>query len=273
MSFVGKVGFIYKCGATPAYSYFCYIGDSDNASEVFGVEVGLPDSSKKSLVIPGLNMVLFIDQLKLIKVRTIADYLYISGNQVKVPANIFEQMMQNLISNLSSDYKSSIISINLANYDSTNNLISNLALPEKILRILFWNNKKKFLTFDKTPLFPTCFENCIYFAHLGTNIGSEINKLRPVLIWHSHISKYNSLTDSYFVFPISSKIPSKFYYHNVPIMVNGAQNVVHINDGRRISILRIEKPLIDNSTGKTLKISNKECDDIKNAIKHYFKII
>ncbi len=116
------------------------------------------------------------------------------------------------------------------------------------------------------------FKNNLYWAYIGCNIGCEIEKLRPVLIWKEHINKNNPDDNSFFVFPISSKIPSKKYYYNIEIEVNGKTNIVKVNDGKRISIKRIVKPLIDDSTKKTYAISELTIKEIKDAIKMYFSI-
>lgn len=76
----------------------------------------------------------------------------------------------------------------------------------------------------------------------------------------------NSDKNSYFVFPISSKIPSKKYYYNVEINVNG-KKIVKVNDGKRIV-----KPLIDNSTKETYCLEQQKINEIKDAIKRYFNI-
>lgn len=106
---------------------------------------------------------------------------------------------------------------------------------------------------------------------MGCNIGCEIEKLRPILIWKEHINTSNPNENSYYVFPISSKIPKKKYYYNIEININGQKNIIKINDGKRISIKRIIKPFKDSSN-KTYSISQETSNEIKNAIKMYFGI-
>lgn len=107
---------------------------------------------------------------------------------------------------------------------------------------------------------------------MGCNLGCEIEKLRPVLIWKEHINTKNSDENSYFIFPISSKIPQKKYYYNIEINVNGKKNIIKVNDGKIISIKRIQKPLIDNNTKKTYFIEQQTISEIKDAIKKYFNV-
>lgn len=92
---------------------------------------------------------------------------------------------------------------------------------EKILRFLIWTDKKEELKFTKRKNLKNVFKNNVYWAYMGCNIGCEIEKLRPVLVWKEHINPRNTDENSYFVFPISSKILKNKYYYNIEIDVNG----------------------------------------------------
>lgn len=267
------VGFIYKYRKNNIDCYFVYIGDSDDASTVIGGEIGLADSSRKYVAISGLNMVGFIDKPVFIKTKEVVGPLMIKGKPFEMDKRTFNTMIEGIVSSVIDDYMQSI-SLSIAdNYNQSNGTLDNIVIPEKMLRLLFWNQKKKSLKFDTlSPQMPTCNQYGIYFAFLGTNVGSEINKLRPVLVWKTHESSNNILDNSYYVFPISSKIPNRNYYYNVQIIVNGKPNVIHINDGKRISGLRILKPLNDDATGKMYVLSQADREQVKQAIKKYFNI-
>lgn len=265
------VGCIYKYKRNNIDCYFAYIGDSDDASTVIGGEIGLSDPSRKSIVISGLSMVGFVDKPIFVKTSDIMFPLMIRGKPFEIDKKTFNKMIKDICSSVIDDYKQSISASISNNFNKSNKSLINITVPEKVIRLLLWNQKKKSLKFDTPTLqMPTCNQYGVYFAFLGTNIGSEINKLRPVLIWKTHESTNNSLDNSYYVFPISSKIPSRDYYYNVKIMVNGKQNVIHVNDGKRISGLRIYKPLNDNTTGKMYVLSKVDREKVKEAIKKYF---
>lgn len=267
------VGRIYKYISNGVAKYFTYIGDSDVSSRIIAGEVGNVDTSRDYVQINNLQMVLFVDNLIIVNVREVVSCLYFRGKPVDVDKNSFVALINKAIEKNVESYKSSLVSNYSSNYDSKKDSIIDLTLAEKIIRLLNWNEKKRELKFDVTvPQMPTCIKYGVYFAYLGTNVGSEINKLRPVVIWRQHQSQNNPLDSSYFVFPISSKIPNRKYFYNVHITINGADNVIHINDGRRISGLRILKPLIDQSTGKMVELGESVKNDVKDAIKKYFSI-
>ena len=267
------VGCIYKYKKNNIDCYFTYIGDSDDASVVIGGEVGSIDSSRNYIPIAGLNMVVFIDKPVFVKTKNVAGPLMIRGKPFELDKLTFNTMIDGIVSSVIDDYKQSVFSSIVNNYNQTIDSLINITVPEKIIRLLLWNQKKKILKFDTvSPQMPTCNQYGVYFAFLGTNVGSEIDKLRPVLIWKTHESCKKALDNSYYVFPISSKIPNKNYYYNVQIIVNDAPNVIHINDGRRISGLRILKPLKDDTTGKMYVLSQEDRQKVKDAIKTYFNI-
>lgn len=262
---------IYKYKENEQDRYFVYIGDSDISNEIYGGEIGLIDNNRPFSKIPQLrDMVLFLDELKVIKSNTIIDQLYIKGERAIVPAFEFSNLINSISINLLNKYSINIKSNSDNNYNADENNLKDIVFPEKLIRLLIWNNKKSDIKFNKENILNDVYLYNVYFAYLGTNIGSEIDKFRPVLIWKAHINKNNRNESSFFVFPISSKIPKKDYYYNIPITINGKKNIIKINDGKRISIKRIEKSLLDNETKKTVKIDKEKINEIKNAISRYF---
>lgn len=271
MDFQLNVRQVYRYQEDGIDKYFVYIGDSDISNEIFAGEIGLPDDHRPHLVLETLtDMVLFLDEIKIIKANTISDPLYIKGERVIVPAFEFNSLINSICSILLNKYTLNITSKSTKNYDSTTKCLKDIVFPEKLIRLLMWNNKKSSIKFDKKKVLRDVYKYNVYFAYLGTNVGSEIDKLRPVLIWKTHTNTENKKESSYYVFPISTKIPSKNYYYNVPVVINGNKNIIKINDGKRISIKRIEKPLVDNITKKTVKISEETVEQIKIAIEKYF---
>lgn len=271
-----RVGFIYRYVEKGTPCYFLYIGDSDNSNEMICAEVSTVDPSRKYYLIGSTttSLCVFGDKLVTISRSHNVCPLFVGGNYVSLPSASLQCLVDDLIDAEIESYRNEIHATSLNNYDNANNHLKNLALPEKIARLLKWNIKKKYLRFDKDEknMVKNCYPYNVYFAYLGTNIGSEIEKLRPVVIWREHVNSLNHKDSSYYVFPISSKIPKKSYYYNVEITVNGAKNVIHVNDGQRISALRIEKPLKDNLTGNTYCLDAKAIQEVKEAIKKYFKI-
>lgn len=252
--------------------YFTYIGETDIASNIYGGEIGKPDESRDYIKINGLSMVLFTDNLLVIKRNNVQNALRIGGRPFSVNSHEFSTLINAISNNLLDTYSASIINETSQNYDPTNGTLKDIAFPERIVRLLEWNNTKKRLKFNKTSFVPVVARFNVYFAYYGTNIGSEINKLRPVLIWKQHVNKNDIKDNSYFVFPLSTKKAKRNYNYHVEIDVNGTKNYIRINDGRRISIRRLFKPLIDNKSGKTFVLSQNKINEVKSAIKSYFSI-
>ncbi|MBR6778588.1 MAG: type II toxin-antitoxin system PemK/MazF family toxin [Clostridia bacterium] len=100
----------------------------------------------------------------------------------------------------------------------------------------------------------------------GTNIGSEINKLRPVFVWRKHENKENHNDDAYFVFPMSSKRSKSIYKQNVQLNIDNKHNKVMVNQGRLLSRKRFVKIYKDLNTDKVYKLSEEEINKIKRLL-------
>ncbi len=272
MRIIKKVRTIYKYQMDGTVKYFTYIGDSDNSNEILAGEVGCKDDTRSYLCLNGLNMVLFQDKLLIIDPSTIIGELYIEGKKAEVPVYEFQSLINSLCSILLSQFSNNVIATSNKNFNSSNTLLKDISFPEKIIRMLLWDNKKKELKFDKKNIVKNIYRYNVYFAYMGCNVGCEIDKLRPALIWKQHTNEENPYDSSYYVFPISSKIPKKSYYYNVEVMINGEKNIIKINDGKRISVKRILKPLINNDTKLTFKIDENTISNVKKAIMKYFSL-
>lgn len=253
--------------------YCIYLGDSDNSNQIIVAEVGVIDNARQYKIISCLtNMVMFIDKILYIHPNTVISPLFIKGKIVSITPLEFHDLLKELCKNILNIYEVDNLKLIDNNYDSVNDKIIDVSFSEKLLRFLIWTDKKEELKFSQKNNVKNIRKNNVYWAYMGCNLGCEIEKLRPVLIWKEHINLSNPDENSYFVFPISSKIPKKKYYYNIEIYVNGKKNIIKINDGKRISIKRIEKPLVDNTTKKTYFIDQQKIIEIKDAIKMYFNV-
>lgn len=124
-----------------------------------------------------------------------------------------------------------------------------------------WINKKAELKFNpQSKTFPVLY-NCIYWAFMGCNIGSEEGKHRPVLI-----------TRTYKNSPICTIIPlttqrlhdDKHYHIDLEI----EDSTALCEQMRIIDISRIDKPLYKN--GKILQISRNDWENINIEIKRQY---
>ena len=263
---------VYRYTENEIEKYFVYIGDSDYSKIIVAGEIGEKNDERLYIELDNLNMVLYIDKLFEITSNVNITQLFIKGEHYYISAYKFQTLINSLTNMLLNKFERNILSTTNKNYDENNSKIVDLTLPEKIIRLIIWNDKKREIKFDDRKLIERCYQFDVYFAYLGVNVGNEIEKLRPVVIWKQHINKTNPKDTSYYVFPISSKTSNKKYYYNVEIDINGEKNYVKINDGKRISSLRIIKPLKNKTTKKTHKLAEEEIQRIKNAITKYFSL-
>ena len=124
-----------------------------------------------------------------------------------------------------------------------------------------WTKKKSELKFNSQPKnFPILY-NCIYWAFMGCNIGSEEGKHRPVLITRTY---KNSLTLT--VIPLTTKrLHDKEQYH---VDLEYEDSTPLVEQMRVIDSIRIKKPIYRN--GKILTISEKDWKDINFQIKREY---
>lgn len=190
--------------------YFIYLGDSDNSNQIFAAEVGIIDSTRQYRQISCLtNMVMFIDKVIYINPNTVISPLYIKGKIAYITSLEFHNLLVDLCQNILRIHEVDILKLIDSNYDNANDKIIDVTFSEKIIRFLIWTEKKEELKFSKKNNIKNVMKNNVYWAYMGCNLGCEIEKLRPVLIWKEHINTKNSDENSYFIFPISSKIPKK----------------------------------------------------------------
>lgn len=252
---------------------FCYVGDTENSNEVYAGEIGTIDNSRKFISLSnGMRDVLFMDKLLKIKLDNSPCRMYLSGKILSVTSSEFQTFMYSIIDLLIEDFNKNIYSISNNNFNSGNQRLNDIMLSEKLIRLIEWMSSKAEIKFLHRNLIPNIYKNDVYFANLGCNVGCEMEKERPVLIWKEHRNLDNYSDSSFYVFPITSKHQRRNYTGTVPIIVNGVRNYIKISDGRRISVKRITRPLYDSATGHTYKISDSDIELIKNEIKKYFRL-
>ena len=142
-------------------------------------------------------------------------------------------------------------------------------LFESLYQFLKWKQQKLSLNFTPYKTKTKVYENGIYWAMLGANVGSELNKSRPILVWKKRSNGDNEENYSCIVIPITSKEKSKKYYMDVPIDINGRECYLRIEDMRRISIKRFTRPILDDKN-KIIFISDDKRKEIIEAIKRFY---
>lgn len=133
--------------------------------------------------------------------------------------------------------------------------------PELALEYLIWMKEKSKMKFKKEiPAFHIT-NNYIYWCNLGMNVGSEQNKIRPVLIVKT--KKESSICT---ILPLTSeRMKDTRWYH---IDLENQNSTVLIEQLRNVSKLRMISPY--RIKGKLLKITKNDWKEINDAMKSYY---
>ena len=126
-----------------------------------------------------------------------------------------------------------------------------------------WTKNKAIIKFQKQMPSFAITNNYIYWCDLGINIGSEQNKIRPVII--SKTKKESTICT---IIPLTSeRIDDTRWYH---IDLENQNSTALIEQLRNVSKLRIISPL--RMKGKLVKISLNDWEKINSAIKEYYSL-
>lgn len=104
--------------------------------------------------------------------------------------------------------------------------------------------------------------NAIYWVNFGTNIGSEIRKLRPAILWRCSSDK-----KMWTVIPLSTKcLSDKYYFHyDIECLPLGTAKIESLAN---FSYKRIREPYFYNK--KIACLTEKDHENISNAISKYY---
>lgn len=129
---------------------------------------------------------------------------------------------------------------------------------------LDWAKVKAALKFsDKEredfPIIP----NCVYWAYMGCNVGSEEGKHRPVLVTRTY--KKSTICT---VLPLTTqRLNDGYWYH---IDLEKYESTVLCEQMRTVDLLRIEKPY--RIKGKIMSISKKDWEQINKQVNWLYKM-
>lgn len=126
-----------------------------------------------------------------------------------------------------------------------------------------WTKTKSELKFNPpTKNFPI-IPNCIYWAYMGCNIGSEEGKHRPVLVTRTY--KNSPICT---VLPLTTqRLNDEYWYH---VDMEHYDSTVLCEQMRIIDIIRIEKPY--RIGGKIVSISKKDWEEIDKEVKWLYRL-
>lgn len=245
-----------------------YLCDTNISSNICIIPLKDDDGSGNAIPITGLNKLAYPSEYTEINRSQIFGCLRIKGKDFKVEYQEYLNLSEIVFSELL--FKTSNTYSKLSSKRKANLSKEDYSLTENYYKYLTWFDYKTKLQFEKSiNRNPGILKGGIYYTEIGENIGSELHKLRPTIIFKKCVAP-NPNDTSYIVIPITSKSTSGKYAFNPPIIVNGKINYVRINDMRRVSLKRIVGPLYETGTKNTVVLSADEMNLVRKKVKEYF---
>ncbi len=147
-------------------------------------------------------------------------------------------------------------------FDTTKDILKNVT-DDLALEYAIWTKDKAKIKFTKKIPSFAITNNYIYWCNLGINIGSEQNKIRPVLV--AKTKKESSVCT---ILPLTSeRINDTRWYH---IDLENQNSTVLIEQLRNISKLRIISPF--RLKGKLVKITLNDWNKINFSMQKYYRL-
>ena len=148
------------------------------------------------------------------------------------------------------------------NIKETENLLKNINNFDAI-QFSEWTKEKANLRYNgKLPKFPI-YNNFIYWCNLGVNIGSEQNKLRPVLILKT--SKNSPICT---ILPLTTKrLEDNFWFH---IDLEEIDSTVLVEQLKVVSKIRITDPY--RKKGKLVTILQNDWKKINSQLESLYRL-
>lgn len=245
-----------------------YLCDTNLGNKVCMIPLDNPDGYSNTVTIEGMKKVLYPENYFEIEKSKIVSILKLKGKNAIVDYQTYLQISEIVIHSLLAKTTNTYQSLSHKRFQNIGK--ENFILTEDYYKYLTWFDFKTKLQFQRElRAMPGFLLHSVYWAELGRNVGSELEKLRPVLIFKKLLSKKYINDSSVIVLPISSKFTCQRYNTNYPLIINGKINYVKINDIQRISIKRLSQPYRD-SEGKVVVIGDEDIKHIKEIIVNYF---
>ena len=148
------------------------------------------------------------------------------------------------------------------NINDTENLLNSINTIDAV-EFSKWTKEKANLRYNgQLPKFPI-YNNFIYWCNLGINVGSEQNKLRPVLILKT--SKSSPICT---ILPLTTKrLQDGFWFH---IDLEEVDSTVLVEQLKVVSKLRITDPY--RKKGQLVTISPNDWDKINSQLESLYRL-
>ena len=148
------------------------------------------------------------------------------------------------------------------NLDEVKNFLDTINTTDAI-QFSEWTKEKANLRYNgKLPKFPI-YNNFIYWCNLGINIGSEQNKLRPVLMLKT--SKNSPICT---ILPLTTKrLEDVFWFH---IDLEEVNSTVLVEQLKVVSKIRITDPY--RKKGQLVTISTNDWNKINSQLESLYRL-
>ncbi len=148
------------------------------------------------------------------------------------------------------------------NMEETENLLNSINTVDTI-EFSKWTREKANLRYTgQIPSFPI-YNNFIYWCNLGINVGSEQNKLRPVLVLKTF--KNSPICT---ILPLTTKrLQDQFWYH---IDLKEIDSTVLVEQLKVVSKIRITDPY--RKKGKLITISQTDWNKINSQLENLYRL-
>lgn len=209
-----------------------------------GIPVYSSDTSSKYVFMPSIGKYVDIDNLQEYNLNSIRNNIYVKGKILTCSNKDFNNILKKLKGVILDKISSQ------TNYKNIENM-----------KYLKWCYDKILIDLSpdaKIPLNP----RCICWVDFGQNIGSELRKLRPAILWRSSADK-----KMWTIIPLSTKCFSDDYYFHCDI-TSIPNSTAKIESIMNYSNKRIREPYFYNK--KIAYISDEDYKSISTAIKRYY---
>lgn len=208
--------------------------------------IGVPvysENTKNSILIKSINKYIVLDEISDFNRNSIKKCVYIKGKSLKIKNKEFNDILLKSKANFCDYVK-----------NNTNNTLDGISYSKwcKDKLILMSNNNQKL----------NLKVGAICWIDLGYNIGNELRKLRPAILWRSSSNK-----EMWTAIPLTSKRKGDRYYFHYD-MEDTTLGTARIENLINISSNRIKEPYFINN--KIATITKKDNDTILKIIRKYY---
>lgn len=208
--------------------------------------VGIPvynDNKDNSIYIKSINKYAILSEINDYNRSSIKRCIYIKGKPLKITNKEFDEILRKLKDVFLGYIK-----------DNTNNNPDGISYNKWCKDKLELINKDNNITNLKV--------GAICWVDLGYNVGNELRKLRPTILWRSSSNK-----KMWTVIPLTSKHKSDDYYFHYDLK-DKKLGTARIENLINISSNRIREPYFIKN--KIATITKKDNDEILKIIKKYY---